>query len=244
MKMFYFIFFVAILSAVRADINLKPTDTQQRQANHSVYVIDANVPDQQYTIDAIGVVQLILNTWEEYEPGLVLENIQTLYQEYHTEATWKVAANCSYLVLPYNAWYIKVKDILTELEITLFATPFDPITTTSTTTPTTTRYPTTSTSTTTTPSTTTGSPLPFSVSLANYRNVDTQFLLEAVGLLQFYVDTEKDFNKALPKLLDSLQIFEDREIWKVAGSCNYVQNYTDYVWLYESWTGTDIIIFN
>ncbi|KAL1491985.1 hypothetical protein ABEB36_012495 [Hypothenemus hampei] len=243
MKMFYFIFFVALLSAVSADFNLKSINDELRGTNYSVHVIDSNVPDQHYTIDAVGVIQLILNSWDGSNPEPLLDNIRFLYQEYHSAATWKVASNCSYLVLPYNAWYIKVREILTGTEIILFATPLDPITTTSTTTPTTTRYPTTTTSTTTTPSTTTGVPLPFSVNLVNYINVDTQFVLEATGLLQFYLDKERDFNKALPEFLESLQEYENREIWKVAGSCSYIQNYTDYVWLYESYTKTDLIVF-
>ncbi|KAL1491986.1 hypothetical protein ABEB36_012496 [Hypothenemus hampei] len=243
MKVFYYICFVATFSAVSADINLKPTNTEQRQANHSVHVVDANVPDQQYTIDAIGVVQLVLNTWDDEGPEAVLQNIQFLYQEYHSAATWKVASNCSYLVLPYNAWYIKLEDTITGTKIILFATPLDPITTTSTSAPTTTRYPTTSTSTTTIPPTTTGSPLPFSVSIVNYKNVGTEFLLEALGLLQFYLDKEKDFNKALPEVLEYLQEYESREVWKAAGSCSYIQDYSDYVWLHESLTSTDVIIF-
>ncbi|KAL1491989.1 hypothetical protein ABEB36_012499 [Hypothenemus hampei] len=239
MKVFYCIFFAAILTAVSADFNLKSINDEPRGINYSVRVIDSNVPDQSYNIDAVGVVQLILNSWDGINPEPLLDNIQFLYQEYHSAATWKVSSNCSFLLLPYNAWYIKLQEILTGTEIILFATPFDPIPSTSTLKP----NSTSTTSTTTISPTTTGAPLPFSVSLVNYENLDTQFVLEATGLLQFYLEQERDFNKALPEFLESLQEYETREIWKLAGSCSYVQNYTDYIWFYESYTRSDVVVF-
>ncbi|KAL1491987.1 hypothetical protein ABEB36_012497 [Hypothenemus hampei] len=236
MKVFYCIFFVTILSVVSADINFKSINDELRETNHSVRLIDSNVPDQHYAIDAIGIAQQILNNYT-VTSELAIKFIQLYFQEYHTEAIWKVASNCSYLVLPYNAWYIKLQEIISETEITLFATPFDPVPSTST------AKPSTSSSTTTIAPTTTGSPIPFSVTEENYNNVDTSFIIQATGLLQFYLNQEGNFDKALPEFLESLQEFEDREVWKVAGACSYVESYTDYVWLYESYTQTDIIVF-
>ncbi|KAL1491988.1 hypothetical protein ABEB36_012498 [Hypothenemus hampei] len=187
--------------------------------------------------NAVGVVQLILNRWDDYDSEISLKLILVEYQEHHTEAKWKLASNYSYLVLPKMLGTLKYpEDILTGTEITLFATPVYPVTTT-------TMYPTTPTSTSTTSSTITGSRPSFSVSLVTFENVDDQFLYETIGLKQFYSDKEEGFNKALPELLESLQKYENRDIWKVAVSCSYVQNYTDYVWLYESYTHTDVIVF-
>ncbi|XP_050299842.1 uncharacterized protein LOC126738516 [Anthonomus grandis grandis] len=92
---------------------------------------------------------------------------------------------------------------------------------------------------------TTAGPKPFSVRLVTSNVPSEQYIIDAIGILQLYLEEDNDFDVAVNRFLSTFKKKHDTQIWKLSSGCKILTlpNDTTYIKLRETYTNTEVNLF-